>query len=91
MAENDTLKVEKLPAAVGESVTFDQVLLTATDKTTQIGQPLVAGAEVAAKVVRHAKAPKVTGAKVKPKKRYKRYFGHRQSFTEVTITRIKTR
>lgn len=91
VSEGDTIKVEKLAADAAQAVDFTEVLLTATDKTITVGQPLVAGARVAATVLRQAKRPKVTGVKMKPKKRYRRYFGHRQSFTEVEITSIKTR
>jgi len=88
--EGQQLKVEKLPAKPTESISFDQVLLTMTDKTTKIGQPIVAKAAVAAKVLRHGKAQKIIGVKMKPKKRNRQYYGHRQPFTEIEITKIKT-
>lgn len=89
IAPGDTLKVEKLPGKAGDKISFDQVLLVATEKTAKVGQPLLAGATVAAEIVRHGQRPKVTGVKMKPKKRYHRYFGHRQPFTEITITAVK--
>lgn len=82
------LKVEKLEVAEGKNVTFSEVLLTADDKNVIIGTPVVEGATVEAKVLTQGKRDKVFGAKVKPKKRYKKIFGHRQSYTEVEITKI---
>lgn len=91
VTEGQTLKVEKLPGEEGKSVSFDYVLLAATPKTTVIGTPRVKGAKVEAKIVRQGRAKKVVGVKMKAKKRYRRYFGHRQPFTEVEIKKIATR
>lgn len=88
--EGTKLKIEKLAAAEGKPATFDQVLLTFTDKTTKLGNPLVKGAQVEATIIRHGRAPKVTGVKMKAKKRHKKYFGHKQHFTEIEVTKIKT-
>lgn len=88
VAEGQKLRVEKLEAVAGKKVVFDTVLLTAAAGQTTVGTPHVSGAKVEATVVSHGKADKVVGAKVKPKKRYKKYFGHRQPYTEVEITKI---
>lgn len=90
VSEGDTLKVEKLSEKLESEVTFKEILLTTTDKATKIGTPHVKGATVEAHIVQHGKHPKVTGVKMKPKKRYRRYFGHRQSYTEIEIKKIKT-
>jgi len=84
------LKVEKLTIPVGQTITFTDVLMISTGKTIEIGNPQVAQASVSAKIIRHGKAKKVTGVKMKAKKRHKKFFGHRQSFTEIEITAIKT-
>lgn len=89
--EGDKVKVEKLPVAEGKKTTFKEVLLTATDKTTKIGTPLVKGATVEAKVVKHGRLKKVFGVKMKAKKRSRKLFGHKQHYTEIAITSIKTR
>lgn len=91
VSEGDKIKVEKLAADAGKTVAFAEVLLTKTDKTLKLGAPFVAGAKVEAKVVGNGKTKKVFGAKVKAKKRYKKYFGHRQTYTEVEITKISSK
>jgi large subunit ribosomal protein L21 len=88
--EGDTLLVEKLPSPSGSSVTFNEVLLTASDKTIKIGTPHVKGATVTAEVARQFKTPKVFGVKMKAKKRYRRLFTHRQPLTSIRVTAITT-
>lgn len=88
VAEGAKIKVEKLPVEAGKTVKFEEILLTTTDKETNIGVPILKGASVTGKVLRHGRAEKVTGVKMKSKKRHKKYFGHKQHFTEVEITKI---
>ncbi|MCX6763375.1 MAG: 50S ribosomal protein L21 [Candidatus Moranbacteria bacterium] len=84
----DKLKIEKLEGEEGSKITFDEVLLVGDDKNVKIGNPLVKGAKVEAKILKTSKQKKVTGIKFKAKKRYKVKFGHRQTMTEVEITKI---
>ncbi|NLG05669.1 MAG: 50S ribosomal protein L21, partial [Clostridia bacterium] len=66
VAEGDVIKVEKLGAEAGESVTFDQVLAI-SDKKLVVGDPTVANATVSATVVENGKAKKVIVYKYKRK------------------------
>jgi large subunit ribosomal protein L21 len=86
----DKLRVEKLEQKQGENVTFSEVLLIENDKKVEIGTPTIKKAEVTAKVLNHGKEEKVIVFKYKPKKRYSRKIGHRQPFTEIEITEIKS-
>lgn len=88
VSKGQKLSVEKMNAAVGDTVSFDQVLLTTDGNNTMVGQPAVAGAKVTAKVLRQYAGAKVTVLKYKPKVRYRRKFGHRQSLTEIEVTKI---
>ena len=54
VAEGDTIKVEKLGLAAGETVKFEQVLAVSNDKLV-VGNPTVAGATVEASVVGEGK------------------------------------
>jgi large subunit ribosomal protein L21 len=85
-----TIKVPTLAAEVGDTVTFDQVLLTGGDSVS-LGSPMVSGVQVTGQVVRHGKARKVIIFKWKRRKNYRRKQGHRQPFTEVRIGEIQTR
>jgi large subunit ribosomal protein L21 len=88
IAEGQTIEVEKLAVPEGETVTLDRVLMVADDDQVHIGKPLVEGARVEAKVVDQDRGPKQIVFKYKPKIRYRRKTGHRQSFTRLHIERI---
>ena len=88
VTEGQKLRIEKLETEQGQKVVFDSVLMTVNGEKTIIGQPMVKDATVEAVVVQHTRAEKVVGAKQKAKKRYIRYFGHKQHLTEVEITKI---
>ncbi len=86
--EGDEILVEKLNAAEGEAVVFDQVLAAGEGTDIKVGAPVLAGAAVNAKVVENGKAPKVIIYKYKNKKDYRKKKGHRQPFTKVVIESI---
>ena len=85
----DKIKIEKLDTKEGKEVIFSDVLLLEKSKKLEIGNPLVVGAKVTAKVVRHFRGEKLIIFKYKPKKRYKRKIGHRQEHTEVEILKVE--
>jgi large subunit ribosomal protein L21 len=86
--EAELLRVEKLPAEVGEAVTLPHVLLLSSEDGVRVGAPYVPGASVTARVVRHGKGRKIEGFTYKPKKNQRRRFGHRQQFTELRVEAI---
>ena len=83
--EGDVICVEKLNAAVGETVNFDHVLVLGEGEGIQVGTPYV-GTAVAGKVVEEGKGKKVIIFKYKAKKDYRKKQGHRQPYTMVEIT-----
>lgn len=84
----DKIKVEKLEGKEGSKIAFSEVLFLGNEKEIKIGNPLIKGAKVEGKILKTAKSKKVVGIKFKAKKRYKVKFGHRQTLTEVEITKI---
>lgn len=89
VSPKDKIKIEKVNKKEGQEITFKQVLLLQKGKELEIGTPLVKGAKVVGKVLRQDKYKKVIIFKYKASKRYKVKKGHRQSFTEVEITKIE--
>ena len=87
VAEGDVIKVEKLGAAEGENVTFDQVLVVNNGELV-VGDPTVKGATVSASVIAEGKAKKVIVYRYKNKSGYHKKNGHRQAFTQVKIEKI---
>ena len=90
VAEGDVVFFEKLDAEEGKKVTFDNVILVSEEGKVQVGNPYVKGVKVEGKVVSHGKGKKIIVFKMKPKKNYRRKQGHRQPYTKVEITSIKT-
>ena len=90
VAEGDVVFFEKLDAEEGKKVTFDNVVLVSDDKKVEVGTPYVKGVKVEGKVVSHGKGEKILVYKYKAKKNYRRTQGHRQPYTKVEITKIKT-
>ena len=89
VSEGDVLSIEKLTAAEGEEVVFDQVLTVVSDGDIKIGKPVVEGAKVTAKVVEHGKGEKILVFKYKAKSNYRKRQGHRQPYTKVEISKIE--
>ena len=91
VAEGDVVFFEKLDAEEGKKVKFDNVILVSENNgKIEIGNPYVKGAKVEGKVVSHGKAKKILVYKYKAKKNYRRTQGHRQPYTKVEITSVKT-
>ncbi len=84
----EVLKLEKLEAAEGETVDFNDVMMVGEGSDIKIGSPYVEGGKVTAEVVGHGRGDKVGIIKMKRRKHYRRQAGHRQWFTEVKIKEI---
>jgi large subunit ribosomal protein L21 len=89
--EGDVIRVEKLDAGEGDSVRFDDVLMVGEGEEAAVGGPVVAGASVEARVQAQGRGEKIRIIKKRRRKHYKKTQGHRQSYTELTITGIRTK
>ena len=87
--EGEKIYFEKLDTEEGKSIKFENVVLVADGKDVKVGTPYVKGAVVEGKVVKHGKSDKILVYKYKPKKNYRRTYGHRQPYTCVEISSIK--
>ena len=88
VAPGDQVRVEKLNGNVGDTVELDDVLLVNDGTSVKIGQPLVEGAKVTARIVEQDKAKKVLVFKKKRRKGYRVKRGHRQDYTGLVINEI---
>ena len=84
------LFVNRLEAAEGKKVSFENVLMINDGSKLSVGSPKVSGAQVDAKVLKHLKSDKVIVFKKKRRKGYKVKNGHRQAITEIEISDILT-
>ena len=90
VTEGDLLRIEKIDGDVGDTVTFDRVLMVADGDALSFGQPVVENAAVRAKIVEQGRSKKTLVFKYKRRKRYRRKKGHRQAYTAVKIDSIAT-
>jgi len=90
VSPGETIRVERLGAAVGDEITLDKVLMVDRDGQRLWGQPYVAGASVTTEVTAQKRARKVVVFKFKRRKGYHRTHGHRQPYTELEVKDIKT-
>jgi large subunit ribosomal protein L21 len=84
----DELVVERLPNEVGEQVELSEVYLLADEDEVSVGQPTVEGAIVRATIMDEFRGPKIRIFKYKPKERYRRRMGHRQTYMRLRIDEI---
>ena len=89
VAPGESVRVEKLDGAVGDSVEFSEVLLIGGEGDVKVGKPLVDGAVVTGEITAQARGPKLRIFKMKRRTGYRRKQGHRQSYTEILVDKIQ--
>jgi large subunit ribosomal protein L21 len=88
VSAGEKIKVETISADVGAEIALDQVLLMADGDAVTLGNPLVTGASVKAKVIGHGRGDKIDIFKMRRRKHYRKSQGHRQNYTEIEILAI---
>jgi large subunit ribosomal protein L21 len=89
VAQGDTIRIEKLDGAVGDTVKFQDVLFTANGDKVSVGKPTINGAIVVGKIVAQGKNKKIIDVTFRRKKHSSKTKGHRQKYTGVQITGIE--
>lgn len=82
------LYVNRLKGEEGSSVSFDKVLLAENDGQVKVGTPVVKGASVSAKILKHLRDDKVLVFKKRRRKGTRSLNGHRQYLTQIQIEEI---
>ena len=90
VAAGDTLKVERVQGEVGDTIEINDVLLVADGDNVTVGQPVIEGARVTAKITEQGRAKKILVFKKKKRKGYQVKNGHRQQYTALTIEEVAT-
>ncbi|MBN2344502.1 MAG: 50S ribosomal protein L21 [Deltaproteobacteria bacterium] len=88
VSEGDKVRVEKLAGDAGAKVVLDNVLMLGDGEKSKVGAPVVKGAKVEAEIVEQGRDKKIVVFKFKKRKAYRKKQGHRQSFTDLRITKI---
>jgi large subunit ribosomal protein L21 len=89
VAEDQVLQVEGISGEPGTIVQIGEVVMLGGEKPL-LGNPMVAGASVAAEIIEHARGPKVIAFKKRRRKNSRRKRGHRQEFVLIRISEILT-
>lgn len=85
----EVVRVDRLEAEEGATVTFDRVLAVGNGDDLRVGAPTVAGAAVTGTVVEQGRDRKVLVFRYRPRQNSsRRRRGHRQSYTAVKIDAI---
>ncbi len=90
VVEGDVIRIESLPTEVGSEIEFDKVLLVELSGEISVGSPYLEGGKVSAQVLSHGRGKKIRIIKMRRRKHYRRQMGHRQNYTEVRISTIKS-
>lgn len=72
-------------ALLGDFLYLNKILFFRKDNQIQLGKPFLTNSQISAKIIQQVKGQKITVLKTKPKKKYTRTRGHRQSFTRIQI------
>jgi large subunit ribosomal protein L21 len=90
VSPGDTIDVEKLTGAVGETVALTNVQLVGQGAEVTVGAPDVAGVRVEVRIVAQKRGKKIIIFKHRRRKGYRRKQGHRQSLTSLRVMGIYT-
>ncbi|MGM9993405.1 MAG: 50S ribosomal protein L21 [Candidatus Avigastranaerophilus sp.] len=90
VTEGRYVDIELLDNEADSKVVFENVVMLVNGKKSKVGQPYVKNASVEGSIVKHDKTKKVLVYKQRAKKGYRRKKGHRQNFTRVMISKIRT-
>lgn len=88
VAKGDVLEVDRIDGKVGDTRTFDHVLLINDEKNITIGTPTVPHGMVTAKLLEQKKGEKISVRRYKSKVRYRKATGFRAYLTKIEIISI---
>ena len=88
IAIGEKLKIEQIPADIGQEITLDHVLSVGEGEQLQVGTPTLTSAVVKATVLAQGRHDKVKIFKMRRRKHYQKRQGHRQNYTEIRIDAI---
>jgi len=88
VSKGDLIQVEKLEGKVGDQVELKDVLMVSKEGEVQFGTPRLADVVIKGEIVQESKGEKVLTYKMKKRKNYRRFKGHRQTYTYLKINDI---
>ncbi|QJC33083.1 50S ribosomal protein L21 [Enterobacteriaceae endosymbiont of Donacia semicuprea] len=87
--QGQTIKLEKIKGKIGNDIEFKNVLMIYDENKISVGNPIIIGAKIIAKLILHGKEKKIKIIKFHRRKHFKKIQGHRQLFTNIKILKIQ--
>lgn len=88
VSKGDLIRVEKLEGKVGDQVELKDVLMVSNEGEVRFGTPRLADVVIKGEIVQESKGEKVLTYKMKKRKNYRRFKGHRQTYTYLKVNDI---
>ena len=88
ISKGDIIRVEKLEGKVGDQVALKDVLMVSQENQVQFGTPQLTNVVVMGEIVQQIKGRKTLTYKMKRRKNYRRFKGHRQNYTYLKVNDI---
>ncbi len=88
VSKGDLIRVEKLEGNVGDQVELKDVLMVSKEGETRLGAPHLANVVIKGEIIQEGKGKKVLTYKMKRRKNYRRFKGHRQTYTYLKVNDI---
>jgi len=88
ISKGDIIRVEKLKGTVGDHVNLKEVLMVSQEDQIQVGSPYLSNAVIMGEIIQEIKGKKVLTYKMKKRKNYRRFKGHRQTYTYLKVNDI---
>ena len=88
VSKGDLIRVEKLEGKLGDKVILKDVLMVSQEGQVQFGNPHLTNAMITGEIVQEMKGKKVLTYKMKKRKNYRRFKGHRQTYTYLKVNDI---
>jgi large subunit ribosomal protein L21 len=89
VAPGDKVRIDTIDAEVGAEIELTGILAVGQDDGNMVtGSDSLSNAKVVATVSGHGRGDKVLVFKFKRKKQYRKTIGHRQNYTELTVSEV---
>ena len=88
VSKGDLIRVERLEGKVGDQVELKDVLMVSNEGETKVGTPHLTNVVIKGEIVEESKGKKVLTYKMKRRKNYRRFKGHRQTYTYLKVNDI---
>ena len=90
VSKGDLIRVEKLEGKIGDHVEIKDILMVSQEDQVQVGMPYLTNAVIMGEIVQEVKGKKVMTYKMKRRKNYRRFKGHRQTYTYLKVNDISS-